>query len=96
MQSFRFMLAAALLAAAVDASAGCGSAFCSLNAKWSTQGARTEPGGRFDLRYEFIDQDQARAGTEDVGVGQIHRHHDEVRTIIRNIIAGFDFTFDPN
>ena len=96
MQSFRFLFAAALLATAVDASAGCGSAFCSLNTNWSTQGAWSESGGRFDLRYEFIDQDQPRAGTEDVGVGQIPRHHDEVRTINRNIIAGFDYTFDPN
>ena len=96
MQSFRFLFAAALLATAVDASAGCGSAFCSLNTNWSTQGAWSESGGRFDLRYEFIDQDQPRAGTEDVGVGQIARHHDEVRTINRNIIAGFDYTFDPN
>ena len=96
MQSFRFMVAAILLTAAVDADADCGSAFCSLNTNWSTQSAWTEPGGRFDLRYEFIDQDQPRAGTGDVGVGQIPRHHDEVRTINRNIIAGFDYTFDSN
>lgn len=96
MQSFRFMLVGALLATAVDAYAGCGSAFCSLNTNWSTQGAWTESGGRFDLRYEFIDQDQPRTGAKDVSVGQIPRDHDEVRTINRNIIAGFDYTFDPN
>ena len=96
MQSFRFMAVAILLAAAVDAHAGCGSAFCSLNTNWSTQGEWAEPGGRFDLRYEFIDQDQPRTGTKDVGVGQIPRDHDEVRTINRNIIAGFDYTFDAN
>ena len=95
-QSFRFVLVAALPALAVDANAGCGSAFCSLNTNWSTQGAWTESGGRFDLRYEFIDQDQPRAGTENVAVGQIPRDHDEVRTINRNIVAGFDYTFDPN
>src|SRR5579859_3703573 len=96
MQYFCFMLVAILLANAGEANAGCGSAFCSLNTNWSTQGAWTEPGGRFDLRYEFIDQDQPRAGTEDVSVGQIPRHHDEVRTINRNTIAGFDYTFDAN
>ena len=90
------MLVAALLATAVDANAGCGSAFCSLNTNWSAQGAWTESGGRFDLRYEFIDQDQPRSGAENVGIGQIPRHHDEVRTINRNIIAGFDYTVDPN
>jgi hypothetical protein len=55
MQSFRFASVAILLTAATHANAGCGSAFCSLNTNWSTQGAWTEPGGRFDLRYEFVD-----------------------------------------
>lgn len=96
MQFVRFVLVAVLLATATHANAGCGSAFCSLNTNWSTQGTWTKPGGRFDLRYEFVDQDQPRAGTEDVGVGQIPRHHDEVRTINRNYIAGFDYTFDSN
>ena len=96
MQFLRFLLLASLASIAIDARAGCGSAFCSLNTNWSTQGAWTERGGRFDLRYEFIDQDQPRAGTSDVDVGEIPRHHDEVRTINRNIIAGFDYTFDQN
>ena len=96
MHFFRIASAAALFIAATNANAGCGSAFCSLNTNWSTQGAWTESGGRFDLRYEFIDQDQPRAGTDNVGIGQIPRHHDEVRTINRNYIAGFDYAFDAN
>ncbi|MBC8006792.1 MAG: hypothetical protein H7X76_01955 [Prolixibacteraceae bacterium] len=96
MTFLRIVLVTALLATAGKAAAGCGSAFCSLNTNWSAHGAWTEPGGRFDLRYEFINQDQPRAGTEDVSVGQIPRHHDEIRTINRNIIAGFDYTFDSN
>jgi hypothetical protein len=96
MQRIRLLAAATLLAASAQADAGCGSAFCSLNTNWSTQGAWMETGGRFDLRYEFIDQDQPRSGTHDVGVGEIPRHHDEVRTINRNYIAGFDYTFDSN
>jgi hypothetical protein len=93
---FRFLIAVLLLVAAIDCRAGCGSAFCSLNTNWSTQGAWTEPGGRLDLRYEFIDQDQPRTGTRSVSAGQIPRDHDEVRTINRNLIAGFDYTFDQN
>ncbi|MEO8158761.1 MAG: hypothetical protein ABI648_13270 [Betaproteobacteria bacterium] len=96
MHIFRITVTAALLVAAVDANAGCGAAFCSLNTNWSMQGVWTEPGARFDLRYEFVDQDQPRSGTQDVDVGQINRHHDEVRTINRNVIAGFDYTFDAN
>lgn len=93
---FRFSLASILLIAAIDSQAGCGSAFCPLNTNWSIQGTWVEPGGRLDLRYEFIDQNQPRAGTENVSVGQIPREHDEVRTINRNLIAGFDYTFDQN
>jgi len=91
----RFVLALAL-AAAGHADAGCGSAFCTLNTNWSSQGTWTEAGARVDLRYEFIDQDQPRTGTSNVGVGQIPRDHDEVRTINRNLIAGFDYTFDEH
>jgi len=46
------------------------------------------------LRYEFIDQDQPRAGRDAVGVGEIPRHHDEVRTLNRNLIATLDYGFD--
>lgn len=96
MSPLRATLAAAVLCWAVDARAGCGSAFCSLSTDWSTQGAWTETGGRFDLRYEFIDQDQPRTGTRDLAVGEISQHHDEVRTINRNWIAAYDYSFDSN
>ncbi|HEX4987070.1 MAG TPA: transporter [Burkholderiales bacterium] len=96
MTKLHALIALALAAPAMDAAAGCGSAFCSLNTDWSAQGTWTEPGGRFDLRYEFIDQDQPRTHTRNVGVGEIPEHHDEVRTLNRNWIASFDYTFDAN
>jgi hypothetical protein len=73
--------------------AGCGSAVCSINTNWDAQGAWAEPGARFDLRYEFIDQDQPMAGDSRIGVGEISHHHDEVRTINRNWIATLDYAF---
>ena len=73
--------------------AACGSAVCSINTNWDAQGAWTEPGVRFDLRYEFIDQDQPMAGDSHIGVGEIPHHHDEVRTINRNWIATLDYAF---
>jgi hypothetical protein len=74
---------------AVDAS--CGSAFCMVNTNWGVQGVWNEPGMRADLRFEYIDQDQPRTGTHDVAVGEIPRHHDEVRTINRNLFATLDY-----
>ena len=74
--------------------AGCGSAVCGVNTQWDAQGVWDQPGLRADLRYEFIDQDQPRHGTDDVSVGAIHRHHDEVRTLNRNTILNVDYGFD--
>jgi hypothetical protein len=82
--------------ASQEAGATCGSAFCMVNTSWNVQGAWTEPGLRFDLRYEFIDQDQPMAGSNKVGVGQIPKHHDEIRTINRNWLATLDYAYDEN
>jgi hypothetical protein len=67
-----------------------------VNTGWHTQGAWTEPGARLDLRFETIDQDQPRAGSRRVGVGEIRQHHDEIRTINRNWLATLDYGFDAD
>jgi hypothetical protein len=85
-----------LIAGFGAAHASCGSAFCSVNTNWDVQGSSTEPGLRADLRYEYIDQDQPRHGKDKVGVGEIPRHHDEVRTVNRNWIGTLDYTFNRN
>jgi hypothetical protein len=74
--------------------AGCGSAFCAVSTDWASQGEWTEAGGKVDLRYEFIDQDQPRHGAEKVGVGEVPQHDDEVRTINRNWIGQLDYNFN--
>jgi hypothetical protein len=81
-----------VLGAAGDALASCGSAFCTVNSNWNLQGVAAEPGFRADLRYEYINQDQPRAGKDKVAVGQIPGDHDEVKTINRNYIATLDYT----
>ena len=89
------VLAVALACAAAEADASCGAAFCLVNTDWSVQGAWTEPGARFDLRYESVDLDQPRSGRDRVGVGEIPRHHDEVETRNRNVVGIVDWGFSP-
>jgi hypothetical protein len=77
------------------ADASCGSAFCFVNTNWSLQGIWTQPGPHFDLRYEYIDQDQPMSGSNKVAVGEIPRHHDEVSTLNQNTIATLDYGLSP-
>ena len=90
------ILMAAMLWLPIAASASCGSAFCSINTSWDAHGAWQEPGARLDLRYESIRQDQPRSGRTDVGVGEIRRHHDEVLTVNRNLLASLDYTLNQD
>lgn len=90
------VVAALAVAAPGIGQASCGANFCALNL---TRGAHTdtaEPGTRFDLRFEYIDQAQPRVGRDKVSAGALSRHHDEIRTINRNVVAGFDFTLGPD
>ncbi len=79
---------------ASDAFASCGSAFCAVNSNWAAEGAATYAGDSFDLRYEYLDQSQPRAGSRKVAVGQIPHDHDEVSTRNRNMVATFNRTFE--
>ena len=96
MKWHRAAAAALLYVLGTQAFASCGSAFCPVNTSWDVLGRWTEPGARFDLRYEAITQDQPRTGTRDLAVGEIPRHHDEVRTRNRNWVATFDYAFDAD
>lgn len=76
--------------------ASCGTAFCGVNTNWDAQGLWNQPGWRADLRFEYIDQDQPRHGSDKLAVGELHRHHDEVRTINRNWLLNLDYGFDEH
>jgi hypothetical protein len=73
--------------------ANCGSAFCAVNTDWSAQGVYADPGARAELRYEYVNQDQLRAGSDKVEPGQIPKHHDEVSTLNQAWFATFDYNF---
>ena len=92
----QLLLIAGLAAIAGEAAASCGTAFCMVNTNWNVEGAWIEPGARLDLRFEYIDQDQPRAGSRKVGVGELPQDHDEIRTINRNWIGTFDYTFNQD
>jgi hypothetical protein len=93
---FRILVPAAVALAAlyaVPAYASCGSAYCSLNTDLAAEATGIGEGSSFDLRYESIVQDQPRSGSDRIAVGEIRRHHDEVRTRNRNLIGTFSHTF---
>jgi len=72
--------------------ASCGAAFCTVNTNWNLSGMAAEPGLRLNLHYEYINQDRPMAGGDRVDVGQIPRHHDEVKTVNRNYVGTLDYT----
>lgn len=76
-----------------QAQASCGSAFCSINTDWGAGTVGLNEGSTLDVRYERIRQDQPRTGSRRIGVGEIRRHHDEVRTLNQNLVASFSHTF---
>ena len=93
-KSVRVPLVLALLAAfAGSAQASCGSAFCSINTDWGAGTTGLTEGSSLDVRYENIKQDQPRAGSRKVAVGEIPGHHDEVHTFNQNLVATYNRTW---
>ncbi|MGD2063879.1 MAG: hypothetical protein PVF51_09910 [Nitrospirota bacterium] len=88
------LLALALLGAAADAGASCGSAVCSINTDWQALGLGVQRGWRLKVQYEFIDQDRLREGSDDVSHAEPDAEHEEVRTVNRNWLATADYGID--
>jgi hypothetical protein len=92
MSMLRIVVVGAFCAAALPAAASCGAAFCLATTDWALQGGVADPGFSLDVRAEWVDLDQPRAGRKEVGVGEVPRHHDEVETRNRNLVAMLDWT----
>jgi hypothetical protein len=60
------LLTLALLAAASNAYAGCGSSFCAVNTHWDTQGLAHDEGLQLDVRYAYAKADTPRVGSSKV------------------------------
>jgi len=92
-----FVLALAATLGAGTAHASCGSAFCTLNTDWATQGVASEPGTtRLDLRAEFVDQKRLRAGGRQIAAADDTADATELRTINRNLLATLDYALSSN
>ena len=77
-----------------QATASCGSAFCSVNTNWTTESALIGAGSVLDLRFEYLDQDHLRSGTHSAEVGESEEDHEELETINRNYLLTFSHSFN--
>ena len=88
------LLALALAALAPGfAHASCGASFCAVNSNWTAESALAEATHAYDVRYEYMNQDQPMAGAHRVYAGQVPAHHDEVSTQNRNVVASYSHNF---
>lgn len=62
----RCLLIFTLSVIATAANANCGSAFCSVNTHWDTQGLSNDEGLRVDVRYSYARADRLRAGSSNI------------------------------
>ncbi|WP_407279413.1 transporter [Aromatoleum evansii] len=83
------------LSVPLSALASCGATFCSVNTSSAFMHAGLAGETRLDLRFEFIDQRHAMHGDDNVSVGEIPRHHDEKRTLNRNLLLTLERDVAP-
>jgi hypothetical protein len=75
----------------------CGACGCTLNSDWASQGYALRPGFRFDLRYDYFNQDQLRSGTRAVDRGSLALPNDQElqeKTLNRNLTLTLDYSPD--
>ena len=76
---------------AVFACASCG---CSLSSDWDSQGFSSHSGVKLDLRYDQIDQDQYRSGTQTTRYTSANGQENELYTHNRYYTATVDYAFN--
>lgn len=84
-----------LLAVAGPSLLACGACGCTLNSDWASQGFAVRPGWRFDLRYDYFNQDQLRSGTKAVDRASFEIPNErelQEKTINRNLTATLDYS----
>jgi hypothetical protein len=84
----------ALLLVSAPAANACGACGCTLNSDWASQGYAVRPGFRFDLRYDYFNQDQLRSGIRSVDRSSFDFPNDQEiqeKTINRNLTLTLDY-----
>lgn len=76
--------------------ASCGVGTCSVETGQEIQAWQDGLVSRLDLRYDNYTLDQPRYGTRAVNVGQVRRHHDEVKTRNQNLWLNADVATSRN
>ncbi|HEY2395254.1 MAG TPA: hypothetical protein VGH81_04620 [Rudaea sp.] len=99
MQFVKHMLIAGLATGAIvpNMAAACSACGCTLNSDWASQGLAASGGWRFDVRYDFFEQDQLRSGTDSVRRSDLTFPTDQEvqqNTINRNTTLALDYS--PN
>ena len=90
------LLALGLVQAAAHAS--CGSAFCTVNTYWDTQGLAPTEGLTLDLRYSYARADRLRAGAHRVSPEAPSGSDEEIedgRTVNQILELDADYTLNP-
>ena len=84
-------LIAASIPSYVFACASCG---CILSTDWDAQGISGAPGIRFDLRYDYLNQNQYRSGSNKTSKSAVDAQGNEVedKTINHYVTAGIDYS----
>ena len=93
----RYLFSLAIVMLASNANASCGSAFCSVNTGWDTQGLSSYEGLRVDLRYSYAKADRLRAGssriTPDAPSGS-NAEIEDGRTVNQMLNVDADYTIN--
>ena len=92
----RLVLTLALAIAALApsmAAASCGASFCAVNSNWTSESAMAEAKHAFDVRYEYMNQDQPMHGSRKIYAGEVKSHHDEVSTQNKNAVLSYSHNF---
>lgn len=96
MKSYILAIPFALISCCAGAS--CGTAYCSVNTHWDTQGLSNDAGLLIDLRYSYSKADILRAGTSRVAPAQPSGSDAEIenrRTINQLLSLNIDYPVNP-